>query len=239
MKKIFLVLFLSSYAIFGQNIIDPPALQLSIPYTDTTFYHVQSEKFVRGWNGHWISGKFGDALDVFHYETKGGFNDTYNYSHNIDMIQGFAGFVNSAWGDEPFCAPGFQFEPTIKVDSSVNFKPRYRDNVGSAFGFLSRKFGDTISYDSDTAHFHKLYFDKNKMGTSIDTLALSNSWPDYEFIYHPIQDNQLISSDKNGTSVMSNKKSRIKTFEVSKIFRNFGIKHYEKIPSNIDKRRAN
>ncbi len=111
------------------------------------------------------------------------------------MIQGFHGFSQSAWGDWTFCGRGFQFEPTITVDTTPNFKPRYRDNVGSVFGFRTRNFGDTISFDTDSVHYHKLYFDKSKMGARTDTLALANSWPDFEFNYNSKVTNERI----NGT----------------------------------------
>ncbi len=83
MKKLVIFLLFNACTIFGQDIIDPRALTLHIPDTTTSVFHTQFDGFVRGWNGWWISGKLGDALDINFYETKGDTESTYNYGHNI------------------------------------------------------------------------------------------------------------------------------------------------------------
>jgi hypothetical protein len=80
-------------------------------------------------------------------------------------------------------------EPSLTVDSTQNFKPRFGDNTGAVFGWYDKFVGDTVGLGNDD--FSRFLLNKNSVTTP--TLVLSNIWKgdilkwlDYDGTYFPL-----------------------------------------------------
>jgi|GEM_PF-6254402 len=145
MKK-FLIIFLMMLFvvnIYAQNNIDPPPIDSVV---NSSLINRNFNRFIKGWNWSSEGEELDKALGINFYQ--GGFKE--NQIDQADSLNFAIGLGKQIIGhgrnaNELFVALGIHIEPTIIVDSSEAFKPRYDDKCGSVFGFNYRDFtvGDT------------------------------------------------------------------------------------------------
>ncbi len=155
MKKTFIAEILILVFVFmkgySQDLINPPVLQ-----NIDTCQRVNhgSLGFVKGWNWGSPGARIDSALNINFYH-----NIDYSssdYIPNMNLVAPLRGkIVGGRNADVVFNALSLHLEPTLKVDTSDNFKGRTGDNTGAVFGFKYRNFsvGDTVSSWNDFGRF--------------------------------------------------------------------------------------
>ena len=182
MKKyiIIFVVMLFIENLYAQNNIDPPAIDSVV---NSSLINRNFNRFIKGWN--W--GSPGEALD-----NAFGINFYHDYpvnaidvadSMNVSLVIGPPIIGNGRNANQIFVALGLQLEPTIIVDSSEAFKPRFGDRSGSVFGFNYRDFtvGDTnTDFERFVLHKNNLTQPKVVLKDIWDGTVLR--WLDYDKI---------------------------------------------------------
>ncbi len=151
MKILIVLLLLITINITNsQDLIDPPKLHV----VDTCSILVrQTNSFIKGWNWGSPGLKLDSAMLMNSYHDYPA-NSTDTKSNILSMQKPGPWNANISGGRNFnlfFLGQSLHLEPTTKVDSTDNFRPRFGDINGSVFGFYNRNFtvGDTVSSGLD------------------------------------------------------------------------------------------
>ncbi len=190
MIKTTLLFLIISFNLYSQNIIDPP----KIYSRDTSsVFDGSTNKFLIGWNWSNKGSKIDSLLGInAHHGLPWLFTPDYTkrdpwvvYDYSSDMLDSAKGIVilnnivdNLILGSRSdtavFNGISLHLEPTLIVDKSDNFKPRFGDSTGAVYGFQYRNFliGDTVSSGNDYGRF---ILRKDSI-TGSPQIALNNIW---------------------------------------------------------------
>jgi hypothetical protein len=158
MKKyalLLIMLIFSCLACYSQNILDPQPLNID--------YHnmlVDSSAFPLLWNWGSIGYPLDEAMEVrYNHNSEADVNNSFD-CQNERRISAVSGHIVD--GKTKKCLINSQtivYEPTIAIDSTLNFQIRPGDTLGSVFGFKYRNFtvGDTVS---NGENFHRFILSK-------------------------------------------------------------------------------
>ncbi|OGU41382.1 MAG: hypothetical protein A2X61_13015 [Ignavibacteria bacterium GWB2_35_12] len=170
MKTIYyLFLLVIGGNLFAQDIIDPPPLSC----VNDTVIQREFNHFIRGFNFYNPGRKLDEAMNMnYCHSLWYGETDLFNNPYNIPTIKNYV--IRGRDVDRTINGHALYLEPTLTVDSTENFKPRFGDKSGAVFGFRNRNFdvGDTVSSGVDFSRFKLL---KENIG-SAPALVLSNIW---------------------------------------------------------------
>ena len=152
---IIFVMMLFVVNIYAQNNIDPPPID---SIAQSGLIQRNFDGFIKGWNWGSEGKELDKALGINFYH--GGIHNGHSdYKDSVltailPHVEGIIG--NGRNANQIFVALGIHIEPTIIVDSTENFRPRFGDRSGSVFGFNDRDFtlGDT-STDFERFVLHK------------------------------------------------------------------------------------
>ncbi len=172
MKKIiFLLLIINLNLLISQDLINPPKLQR----LDTTTAIDRSNSFVKGWNWGSPGQKLDSALLMNSYhDFPESSTDTKFDMKNMEVPGDWgSNIIGGRNSNNVFLGLSLHLEPTIKVDSTYNFRPRFGDINGSVFGFYNRNFtvGDTVNSGLDFSRY-KL----KPTGITTPVRILDNAW---------------------------------------------------------------
>lgn len=182
MKKFIIVgtitLILSSLFLFSQDVINPPKFDYLIQNNTPTSYwdyiYHGNTPYILGWNWSSTGSTLDNALQMNTYHDFP-FTQT-DVKHNLLLIQPpnedtTYKIVSGHNQNYILNAHCLHLEPTITVDSSENFKPRFGDKTGAVFGWTYKTVGDTVPVGDDFSRFI-LY--KNSVASP--TLVLKDIW---------------------------------------------------------------
>ena len=140
-----ITLFLSSVFLFAQDKIDPPKFDYLIQNNTPTSYwdyiYHGNTPYILGWNWSSKGAALDNALQMNTYhdfpftETDVKENLLLIQQTNEDPTYKITAGHNT---DVVLNAHCLHLEPTIAVDSTESFKPRYGDNTGAVFGSIRR-----------------------------------------------------------------------------------------------------
>ncbi len=173
MKKIIIiaVFFAAICVVYTQNILTPPTI---LKDSDSTYIEKENKTFLLGWNWGSEGRLLDEALYINAYHDLR--LDRTDYKNNILLIHAqpdnISGGHNSA---NLLNSHALHLEPTIIVDSTNDFKPRYGDETGAVFGFNYRNFnyGDTVSSGID---FSRFILNRNTSIGSNGVIVLDSIW---------------------------------------------------------------
>ncbi len=170
---IILFAFIFVFKAYSQDLINPPKLQR----LDTTTAIDRSNNFVKGWNWGSPGKKLDSAMlmNAYHDFPESSIDTKYNLkTMEVPGVYG-TNIIGGRNNNYVFLGQALHLEPTIKTDSTYNFKPRYGDNKGSVFGFYNRNLtlgvGVTVSSGLDFSRY-KL----NPAGVTTPVRVLDNAW---------------------------------------------------------------
>lgn len=179
MKKtlITMILFFTSVNLFSQNPLDPA--KVFIKDTSSVINLIDTQ-FVKGFNWSSQGARLDSAMHI-------------NFYHHMDLDTSFHDYYPNARLMQPLEHPtrviiggrnnirlfqghSLYLDPTITVDSTLNFKPKPYDNTGSVFGFLNKSKVRILNSTQDTSKdYHFAMLDKDSI-TSGPEIVLSNIW---------------------------------------------------------------
>jgi hypothetical protein len=160
----------------AQDVINPPKFEYFIP-TNSHYSDINhnTAPYLLGWNWGSLNSAMDQALGINSYHDFP-FDVTTDVKENILVIQPpyldptykITGGYNANLVLNAHC---LHLEPTINIDSTENFKPRFGDKTGAVFGWRYKTVGDTVPIGDDFSRFI-LY----KNSVTSPTLVLKDIW---------------------------------------------------------------
>ena len=162
MRKYYLfivILVFSCLACYSQNQLDPQPLNINWG----NYFKPDASEFPLIWNWGSIGYPLDEAMDIryWHNGTEQ-VNSNFHCPNQMRISQPPNNIANGPTDTNLLNCQAIIYEPTITVDTTMNFKPRYGDSLGSVFGFRYRNFavGDTVSSGEN---FHRFILSKSKL----------------------------------------------------------------------------
>ncbi|OGU56833.1 MAG: hypothetical protein A2X64_07415 [Ignavibacteria bacterium GWF2_33_9] len=167
-----------SVNLFAQDLINPPKfdylIQNNIPTCYWDYIYHGNSPYILGWNWSSKGAALDNALQMNTYHDFP-FTQT-DVKHNLLLIQPpnedpTYKIVSGHNQNYILNAHCLHLEPTITVDSTENFKPRFGDITGAVFAWTYKTVGDTVSSGDD---FSRFILHNNSV--SSPTLVLKDIW---------------------------------------------------------------